>query len=339
MPTALITGATGLLGSHVAERMLADGWQVRAMVRDVGSADARWLSDRGVELVRGDVLDAESFARAARGQEVMVHAAAAVLAKGGWEEFRTTNIEGTRIAIDAAADAGARMVMVSSVAVYGPDARYSGTGPTDEETPLTPLPERGLYARSKRDSEALVLAAHAQGRLWATAVRPDVIYGPRDRAFVPKIGGLVSKGVAPLLGGGRSVMPIVHAANVADGIVRAAVTSQAGGKAYNLANDFDTTAREFFELAAQGMGKRLRFIPLPVSLVRAGMGALSVVSDLLLGGRFSAVGAQTVDFLSRDNPFSSERARRELGWDPPVRPCEAIPEAFRWWANERRARH
>ena len=134
-------------------------------------------------------------------------------------------------------------------------------------------------------------------------------------------------------------MPIVHAANVADGIVRAAVAAQAGGKAYNLANDFDTTAREFFELASQGVGRRLHFIPMPVALVRAGMGALSLASKLLLGGTFSVVGAQTVDFLSRDNPFSSELARRELGWDPPVHPRDGIPDAFRWWANERRARH
>ena len=66
-------------------------------------------------------------------------------------------------------------------------------------------------------SEALVLEAHAAGRIWATAVRPDVIYGKRDRQFVPRIAGLLQRGFAPLIGGGRTTLPIVHAANVADG--------------------------------------------------------------------------------------------------------------------------
>ena len=91
-------------------------------------------------------------------------------------------------AIAAAESAKARLVHVSSVAVYGSSGRYAPAGrKTDESTPLPPLPERAYYARSKRESEELVLGAHRAGRVWATTLRPDVIYGPRDRQFVPRI--------------------------------------------------------------------------------------------------------------------------------------------------------
>ena len=327
MPTALVTGATGLVGSHVVERLCRDGWRVRALVRD--KARASWLEKLGVELATGDTLRADSLPPAMRRADVVFHAAAAVTPDGGWEAFRRPNVEGTRNVVDATSAAGARLVHVSSVAVYGAGARYSAEGRTSEETPLAPLGERSYYARSKRESELLVMQAHAEGRLWATAVRPDVVYGARDRQFVPRIAKLLRLGVAPVIGGGRSTLAVVHAANVADGMVRAAMHDDAGGRAYNLANDYDVTVAEFFRLAGEGLGKRLRLVSLNAKLAQHVMRGVSRVAP----GRLRSSLRQSVDFLSRDNPFTSERARRELGWDPPVRPAEGVVEAFRWYAE------
>jgi nucleoside-diphosphate-sugar epimerase len=331
VPTALVTGATGLVGHHVVERLRRDGWTVRAFVRDAARAGA--LSRAGVELATGDTLEPSGFARAARGCEVVFHAAAAVTPAGGWEAFRQPNIEGTRNAIAAAAAAKARLVHVSSVAVYGGTARYGDGGrKTDEDTPLPTIADGAFYARSKRESEALVMEAHAAGRLWATAVRPSVIYGTHDRQFVPRLARLLRRGVVPLVGGGRSTLAVVHAANVADGMVRAAVTDAAGGRAYNLANDFDVTVEQFFRLGSAGLGVRMRTVPVPRIAARAGLGLFQLFAPLLFGSRYNAVGKASLDFISRDNPFSSERARRELGWSPPVRPEDGVPDAFRWWA-------
>lgn len=330
MPTALVTGATGLVGHHVVERLRRDGWTVRAFVRDVSRAGA--LSAAGVELVRGDTLEPTGLALAARGCDVVFHTAAAVTPSGGWNAFSRPNVDGTRHAIAAAASVKARLVHVSSVAVYGGTERYRAGGQrTDEDTPFGELPAHAFYARSKRDSEALVLQAHAAGRLWATAVRPDVVYGPHDRQFVPRLARLLRHGIAPLVGGGRSTLAVVHAANVADGMVRAAVTDAAGGRAYNLANDFDVTVEEFFRLACDGLGVRMRRLPVPYGVARAGLGIFHRVAPLLFGSRFSAVGSASLHFISRDNPFSSERARRELGWAPLVRHEVGVPDAFRWW--------
>ena len=330
MPTALVTGATGLLGTHVVQRLQRDGWAVRALVRDAARAGA--LSITGVELATGDVLEPTGFARAAHGCDVVFHAAAAVTPAGGWEAFQRPNVEGTRNAIAAVAGAGARLVHVSSVAVYGGTARYRDGELTGEDTELAPLSDDSHYARSKRESEALVLDAHRAGRIWATAVRPDVIYGQHDRQFVPRVVRLLRRGFAPIIGGGRSTLAIVHAENVADGMVRAATIDAAGGRAYNLANDYDVTVSEFFRLAGEGLNVRLRRLRVPLVVAKGVERAFMSIAPLLPGNRFKAVSFSAVDFLSRDNPFTSERARRELGWDPPVRPEFGIPDAFRWSA-------
>lgn len=328
MPTALVTGATGLVGSHIVERLQADGWSVRALVRK----PAAWLTSSGADCVRGDVLDADSFTSASRGVDVIFHNAATITDSGDWEMYRRMNVGGTTNAIEAAAASGARLVQMSSVAVYGGEARFRGPGAvTDEETPLQPLPEREYYARSKRESEALVMDAHASGRIWASAMRPDIIYGRRDRQCVPRIVTVLRLGVAPLIDGGRAILPIVHAANVADGAVRAASTDAAGGRVYNLANDYDVSMREFFELGAEGLGRRVRFVNVPSRLAKRVLAGVAGVVRAATFGRVRLVGAGAFEIFTEDNPFTSERARRELGWSPVVHPRDGVPEAFRWW--------
>ena len=328
MPLALVTGATGQVGSYIVERLVADGWRVRSLVREPEAA--RWLATQGVELAPGDVLDAQRFRDAAAGCDAIFHAAAVVTARGGWERYRDSNIGGTRNAIDAAASSGARLLHVSSVAVYGGASRYRDE-PTDESTPLAPLPEEAYYARSKRESERLVLGAHAAGRIWAAAVRPDVIYGRRDRQFVPRLARVLERGFFPVIGGGGTTLAVVHAASVADGAVRAVGIDTAGGQAYNLANDFPVTVASFAQLAGKGLERRVRLVSLPLSLARPALAALRGVVRVTRGAALAAQSDGTLDFISRDNPFTSERARRELGWSPPVKPEVGIPDAFRWW--------
>ena len=331
MPAALVTGATGLMGMHLIPRLQRDGWQVRALVRDPARAGP--LNRADVTLATGDVLDETSFTRAARGCDVLFHAAAVITPIGGWEAFRRPNVEGTRNAIAAARSTSARLVHVSSVAVYGDRDRYAPDGGrTDESKVGGRIADDSYYARSKRESEELVFAAQREGALWATAVRPSVLYGAFDRQFVPRLARLLKRGFAPVIAGGWNTLAVVHAANVADGMVRAAAFDGANGKSYNLANDYDVTVREFFERGAEGLGQRLRLVSIPLTVARAGFAVASAVAPLVVGNQFKSQMAASLDFLARDNPFSSELAKRELGWDPPVRPETGIAEAFRWWS-------
>ena len=313
---------------YLVERLRADGWAVRALVRDAGAASS--LLPAGIELAAGDLLDAGAVTRAASGCDVVFHAAAVVVSGGGWERYRRMNVDGTRVVIDAAERAGARLVHVSSVAVYGPTARYRGGERTDEDTPLAPLPASAHYARSKRESESLVLDAHGAGRVWATALRPDVIYGRHDRQFVPRIARLLRRGILPVVGDGGSALAVVHSANVADAIVRAASLDAAGGRAYNVANEGDVSAAEFMRLGAQALGQRVRTVRVPPAFAEAGLRVAGITAALAGRGDLRDALRSSFDFLTRGNPFSSERAYRELGWAPPVAPKDGILDAFAW---------
>jgi nucleoside-diphosphate-sugar epimerase len=328
MPTALVTGATGQVGSHIAEQLVRAGWSVRGLARSEASDAA--LRAIGADPVRGDVEDRASVIAASKGAEVIFHTAAAITQRGGWDTYRRINIEGTSSAIEAAAASGARLLHLSSVAVYGSAGRY-GAHKTNEDTVLGTIGERSHYARSKRESEEMVLAAHRAGRLWATAVRPDVIYGPRDRQFVPRMASALRLGVMPLIGGGTSKLAVVHAANVAEGAILAATSDVAGGRVFNLANDYDVTVRDFFRLAAEGLGTRVAFVPVPVWMAKTGLRGFRLVDRIALEGKFAVALEGSLSFMTRDNPFTSDRAKRELGWDPSVRPEVGIPAAFRWW--------
>ncbi len=328
MTRALVTGATGLVGSHIVERLLADGWTVRALVRDPRAAS--WLGGAGAEVSRGDLADAASLRAATAGCHTVFHCAALIAATGDWASFQRANIDGTRAVVGAAAAAGARLVHTSSVAVYGSAARYRST-PTDEDTPLAPLAEHAYYARSKREAEQLALGAHDAGELWATAIRPPMIYGKRDRQLVPRFARAMRTGFFPLFAGGRSIFSLVHASAVADGAVRAARIDAAGGRAFNLANDFPVSVADMVQLAANGLGRRVRGVPIPCAVARASFGTLATAARLAKQHATAEQLPGIVDIFTRNNPFTSERARRELGWSPTMRPEVGIPEAFAWW--------
>lgn len=329
MSVALITGATGLVGSHLVERLQQDGWQVRALVRD--RSRAAWLSSRGVDLRDGDTQDTSAFRRAATGVQFVFHCAAAITPRGGWEAYRAPNIDGTRNAIEAASAAGARLLHLSSVAVYGPKGRLAlarGAG-LQELQPLLSIPEDAWYARSKRESEALVMSAHRAGRVWGTAVRPCVIYGPRDRQFVPRVARLLRLPLSPRIGNGRSVLSIVHARSVAE-VAVLAVTSEIGaGRAYNVTNDLPITAGEFYEAAQRGMGRRARWLPVPGPVAQGALAVAGAALRLLRVPGSALLNSTSLDFLLQDSPFSSERARAELGWTSSLDPHAAVAEAFR----------
>jgi nucleoside-diphosphate-sugar epimerase len=327
---ALVTGATGMLGARLVERLAEAGWEVRGLVRD--PSRAAWLAEAGATPVRGDLTDAASLRAAAAGCDAVFGAAAAIGA-GSDDAFSRVNVDGTRSLVAATAAAGARLVHVSSTSVFGRH-RYRAR-PTDEWSPLPELPEAFAYGRSKQDAERVVLGAHTRGEVWAAVVRPPVMYGPRDRQFVPRVAPVLRRGLFPLVGSGRTTLPLVSADAVALGAIRAATTDAAGGQVYHLTDDFPVTPADLVRLAAQGLGRRVLAPRVPVVLGRAAFRVLALA--LRAGGRGDlaphAIGL--LEMLTRDNPFSSARARRELGWSPALPPAEGLPAAFRWWAERR----
>ncbi|HLU25761.1 MAG TPA: NAD-dependent epimerase/dehydratase family protein [Longimicrobiales bacterium] len=328
-----LTGGTGFLGSHVAERLLAHGHEVRALARR--GADTSFLRQLGVELVTGDLRDPPGrLAELMAGCDALVHAAALLFRRGmGESAYRTVNVEGTERVLRAAAASGAsRVVHVSSVAVYGAVGRV----PITEDLWQTgTIPARAYYPRSKREAEAVAWRLHEAGVVRLTTVRPGMVYGERDRWFTPGIARITSLPVVPLPRGGHSTLPMVYAGNVADGIVAALERSESIGRAYNLTAERPLTVREIIETFGRVLGRVPRVVSVPTALALSVAAVGDVILRVLPGFGQPALG-RLVRRLSRDDPYDTTRARRELGWQPRVAPEEALARTAAWYRDSKR---
>lgn len=328
--TVLVTGATGLVGSHVVLALRAAGEAVRAMVRARALGDALAL---GAEPFEGDTRDAAAWRRAVTGVRAIVHTAAIVASKSPKEEFFAVNVGGTGQAIAAAREAGARLVHVSSVAVYGRTKAYTaGAGAVDEEFPFGEIEPHDFYAQSKRHAEEVLWEEVARGGLAATVIRPNVIYGEYDRLVSPPAVRAVRFGILPQIGAGTNRLSIVYAGNVAAAIVKAIDAPAAPGRVYNVTDDGPEshTQRGFLDAFAAALGVRVRYVRVPYTLARFIADGWVRVQFLLRPGTYPGIGGQAVRLCAGENPFTTARARRELGWEPVVTPVEAVRRTVDW---------
>lgn len=191
MKTCVVTGAGGFIGSHLVERLVEDGWQVRALARYGSTGRAGFLDELrptlrdAVEVVLGDVRDAEQVRELLTGREVVFHLAALIGIPYSYRAPRSyldVNVRGTLNVLEAARAAGARVVLASTSEVYG-TAQYT---PMDEAHPLRP---QSPYAASKVAADQLALSYHRSFGLPVVVVRPFNTYGPRQsrRAVLPTI--------------------------------------------------------------------------------------------------------------------------------------------------------
>lgn len=320
-----ITGGTGLVGSHAAEHFRDAGAEVVCLQRP--SSDTGFLRSIGCRIVTGDVRDdPERTAEAMAGCDRLVHSAALVYSEGPWPRIRAVNVEGTAKVLRSAARAGIRRaVHVSSVAVYG-----DAPGPLDESAPTDlPLRPTDLYARSKREAEGEAFAVAREGQIELCVLRLSAVYGERDRIFAPALASFLRWPVTPLLGPGANRMPVVYGGNAAVGIAVALELPEAAGEIFNLGADHPVTQREMLSGLARGMDESVRFVSLPAGLVRWGARMGDSLGFHPPGARDLSL-SRVAELALTDNPFRTERARRVLGWRPPVHPDEALRRTGGW---------
>jgi nucleoside-diphosphate-sugar epimerase len=324
----LITGATGLLGSHIVEKLCQAGQPVRAIVRQ--GSDWVLPDSCKVEKVPGDITDLQSLRQAMKGVSTVYHAAAQVGDWGPWSRFVAVTIQGTENMIQAAKEAGVqRFLHVSSISSYGhPD----GEGLVlDESAPLgVNLHKWSYYSRAKVEAEKLVRAAHERGELAVTVVKPSWLYGPRDRASMPRLIRAIRAGKGKLVGDGKNRLNLTHAANEAEGCILAATSPNAVGQTYNLSNDGVITQEEYFNKIASCIGAKpvTRKVPYKVAYGAAFM--MELAGHALKSPKPPLVTRYAVWLMGRRCFFSSEKARRELGWQPTVPYDQGIEASVRW---------
>ncbi len=323
----LVTGATGLIGSHMVDTLLAHGDCVRALVRPGEVADG--LARPSVEICRGDLCDRASLQRAVAGMDRVIHCAARTGVWGPRGEYAITNVRGVEVLLDAALAAGVRrFVHVSSIAVLGADVG----GIADETTPVRIDPNP--YSWSKVMGERIVQQAIRGRNAPVTIVRPGWIYGPRDTGSFARFAAMVQQGRMVLIGSGDNHVPLTYVSDVVEGILLASQAPEAVGNTYILVNDEPVTQREYLDAIAAELGVRgpTRRIPYRVAV------SLGVIAEAV--GHLSRrtqpppLSRYGVQLLAGENRFVITRARKELGFSPRVNLAEGVRKSVAWFREK-----
>lgn len=309
--TVALTGATGFIGWHVARRFLESGWQVRALVRPESSRPV----PAGVERIAAPLREAE-IVSACDGVTQIVHLAGAVGHRAE-AEFIHSNVQATGEVARAARRLGVRLVHTSSLGATGP---RSPQHPPAEDEPLRPI---NTYGESKRQSEDVVKRVD---RLEWAIVRPTLVYGPRDRLFLPLF-RLARRGIFPIPNR-RAEYNIVHVEDVARGFEQVA-TLAAPGETFFLGHPEQVTIATLLKGLAAVLGRPFR----PIVLPRLGMRALAEVGSLV-----SAIGVPVPLDRARWREIDADgfvcrvdKARDQLGFVATTALADGLAQTAEWY--------
>lgn len=320
----LVTGATGFVGGALARRLLGDGYQVRALVRDRKKAEE--LKKLGAELICGDVRDGESVKEAVAGVERLFHIAALFRqAKFKDEVYYDVNVEGTKNVLHAAYHAGVKkFIHCSTVGVLS----HIENPPADETCPYNPS---DIYQETKAEAEKYVLRFASERNYPVTVIRPAMIYGPGDLRLL-KLFGTVAKRRFVMLGDGETLAHFVYIDDLVDGFLLAADSDKSDSEIFILASEGPVTLNHLVEIIAEEVGVRPPGLHLPVELFQI----LGTVCEVICRPlRLEPpIYRRRVDFFTKDRAFSTRKAEEILSyrWKHTMR--EGIRRTIEWYREE-----
>jgi dihydroflavonol-4-reductase len=317
-----VTGATGFIGSHLVEALIARGHEVTCLARDPRKLG--WIESLSARIVYGDVCKPHTLPDFVCGQEVVVHAAALTKAVdlNSYKRVNVTGTENLLAAIKAHAPRLRRFVLVSSQEAMGPSPDGEPLGEDARPNPLS------MYGISKS------LAEKALRGFWdtipMTVIRPPSVYGPRDRDILAYF-RIAARGIMPIVGDG-TILSIAYVKNLVAGISLSIERPLGGFRSYYFTDGAPLTWGDISLLICQALGRRAIKIAVPPFVVRMA-GEIS--------GLYSALTHRAL-LLSRDKIeamkhrywlVSDQRARSELGYRPPYSTEQGIIETARWYRS------
>ncbi len=324
---ALVTGAGGFLGRYIAEQLVARGDQVRSFSR----GDYPELGKLGIQLVQGDLRDPPAVARACAGVDVVFHTAGVAGIWGPRDYFHGINARGTQNVIAGCLRHDVRKLVYTS----SPSVTFDGSDQlrVDESAAY---PERWLchYAHSKALAEQQVLAANVDARLATCALRPHLIWGPRDEHLIPRLLDRARRGRLIQVGNGTNLVDISYVENAATAHLQAADAldheSPVAGQAYFLSQGEPVNCWDW-------IGEILQIADLPpIKRSISQVGAWRV--GHLLELTYRTLGLRTEPSMTRflaaqlatSHYFDISKAQRDFGYKPHISTKEGMRRLTQW---------
>ncbi len=316
---AFITGGTGFIGSHLADRLMAmeEFKEVRCLVR----SKEKWLTDKNFIKIDGDLNNFKALSKGTKGADIVFHLAAIVKAPSQ-KEFTLANVEATEDLIRIAQKNGVKnFVILSSLAATGPS---NGT-PVDETDPYNPV---SMYGRSKRDMEKSIQTI-AKKHDSIKIIRPPAVYGPREDQIYTYF-KTFSKGLSTIVGDGtRPGVSMVYISDLIDGILRAAQKTDPGVHTYFITGPRIYDWNQIHNITAKVTGKNALKLKLKPALVKKIGSLIENIASLF--GKYPVVNKEKTNELVLEWTCSSAKAEKELGYKPEVTIQEGISRTIHWY--------
>ena len=303
-----LTGGTGYTGGRLLGMLRDRGHSVRALARPASVTPALLSAD--VTLVEGGLGDRDAAARLVQGVDALIHVAAVYRTAGHPDSYyRDVNVGGTEVLLEAAARAGlSRFVHTSTVGVHG-HVEYP---PADETAKVAP---GDVYQATKAEAEALAFAFHRRRGLPVAVVRPGAIYGPGETRLL-KLFRSIARGRYAIVGSGRSFYHPVYIDDLLEGYLLALERPEAVGEAFIMAGPRYVSQVELSRLIARETGGRVWPFRIPAPPLQWAGDLCEAICVPL--GIEPPLHRRRVDFWTKSRAFTTEKARRLLGYAPKV---------------------
>ena len=308
----LVTGATGFLGGHLCQRLASEGAQIRALARR--PERDRYIRDLpSLDVVQGDITDANRMREIIRSVDVVFHLAAAT--GGDIELQRRVNIAGTHHVMQAVVEAGVtRVVHVSSIAAYGYRKRSDVTEKTPPDSAADP------YHTTKLEAESTVRTICTAGGLDYAIIRPGMVYGPRSNTWTKTMFQIAKRKPTIWLGDGSGSCYAIYVDDVVDMMVTLATHPSAVGETFNCTPDPSPTWREFLGSYAALVGHD-RWLGIPPWAVKP---VVWPVAKLVSEHNRLKDLPDLASFVTSYLTFRMDKAKALLDWQPQVKLQEGI---------------
>jgi nucleoside-diphosphate-sugar epimerase len=327
---ALITGATGFVGSHLASALLQRGHAVRILARTTERAAT--LERAGAEVRIADVGDAASLRGTADGMDVVYHLVRAPTS-APWEVYERIDVRGTEEMLSEATRAGVRRFIYAGT-LAGYPAAGQREAIIDERSRADESGLLGNYVRAKARAEAAVLAAAARSAIEVVIVRLGLVCGTGTSVLPAHVCQRLPRDWVILFGDGGIPLPLVHIDNAVDALILAATAPGVAGESFHIVDNDGLTQQEYLTLLRQVANGRPHVLRLP----QAAYLALGFVSEIAAAARRKE--PTTTRYRIRTRlarvRWDCTKARRMLEWHTRVPLREGLAETFRAYANNQR---